>query len=154
MDGNNSLKRVATSASRSVGDTRTFDSDYYIPRAVVEKFAGEVKPRQAQPHVAVPIHSVPETGSDDGDEDGDDPGDNDLTEGDSMDGAPDSACASNWKAAASDEKKRMWAVFEETGVFAAACHHGFGPGLSAKSSGYQRVATNAVAVSLSLIVKE
>lgn len=35
------------------------------------------------------------------------------------------ACVVNWKAAASEEKKRMWSIFDETGVFAAACRHGF-----------------------------
>ena len=113
MDGNNSLKRVAPRGNRSVGDTRTFHSDYYIPRSIVEKYAHEVKPRQAQPHVEVPVEDT------DSDDDGRD------TEGDPTDGAPSSSCASNWKAAASDEKKRMWAIFEETGVFAAACRHGF-----------------------------
>ncbi|KAG1837662.1 hypothetical protein F4604DRAFT_1885677 [Suillus subluteus] len=34
-------------------------------------------------------------------------------------------CSKNWKAAASDEKKRMWAIFKETGIFVAACCHGF-----------------------------
>ena len=35
------------------------------------------------------------------------------------------SCATNWKAAASKEKKRMWGVFDETGIFACACPHGF-----------------------------
>lgn len=34
-------------------------------------------------------------------------------------------CTSNWKAAASDDKKWMWSLFEETGIFACACRHGF-----------------------------
>jgi len=33
-------------------------------------------------------------------------------------------CATNWKAAASKEKKRMWGVFDETGIFASVCPHG------------------------------
>ncbi len=115
MDGNNSLKRVAPFGNRKVGDARTFDSDYFIPPHVVDRFANEVKPRQSQPHVAVPDGTDP-----DPDSDVEEP-----TEGDPTDGAPESSCASNWKAAASDEKKHMWAIFEETGVFAAACRHGF-----------------------------
>ncbi len=115
MDGNNSLKRVAPFGNRKVGDARTFESEYYLPSAIVEKFAHEVKGRQAQPHVEVP-DDQDDAGSDAGEETG---------EGDPTDGAPDSACASNWKAAASDDKKRMWAIFEETGVFASACRHGF-----------------------------
>ena len=36
------------------------------------------------------------------------------------------ACVRNWKAAASDaQKKSMWEIFDETGIFAAACRHGF-----------------------------
>lgn len=47
-------------------------------------------------------------------------------EGDPTDGAPgvESSCTKNWKAAQSDEKKRSWDVFEETGIFASACRHG------------------------------
>ena len=49
----------------------------------------------------------------------DEPGD--PTDG--TDGEPN-PCATNWKAAAADEKKRTWGVFEETGIFACACRHG------------------------------
>ncbi|KAG2344251.1 hypothetical protein BDR05DRAFT_947638 [Suillus weaverae] len=34
-------------------------------------------------------------------------------------------CSKNWKATVGDEKKCMWAIFEETGIFVAVCHHGF-----------------------------
>ena len=123
MDGNNSLKRVAVSGTRTVGDTRTFTSDYFIPQAEVNRFAGEVKARQAQPHVEVPLARADRLQPDP--EDGDHSEDDASSDGDPTDGAPDSACASNWKAAASDEKKRMWAIFEECGIFASACRHGF-----------------------------
>jgi len=33
-------------------------------------------------------------------------------------------CTDKWKATAADDKKRMWGVFEETGIFASACWHG------------------------------
>ena len=33
-------------------------------------------------------------------------------------------CVKNWKAAADDDKKRMWAAFDESGIFACACRHG------------------------------
>lgn len=33
-------------------------------------------------------------------------------------------CVKNWKAASADEKKKMWAMFEESGIFASACRHG------------------------------
>jgi hypothetical protein len=35
-----------------------------------------------------------------------------------------SPCWKNWKAAAAEEKKRMWGIFDETGIFACACRHG------------------------------
>ena len=45
--------------------------------------------------------------------------------GDPTDGAVASSdCVKNWKAAASDEKKRTWAIFDETGIYASACRHG------------------------------
>ena len=48
----------------------------------------------------------------------------DEMEGDPTDGAPDSACAANWKATAKDEKKCTWSAFWETGIFASVCRHG------------------------------
>ncbi|KAG1884774.1 hypothetical protein F4604DRAFT_1919295 [Suillus subluteus] len=35
-----------------------------------------------------------------------------------------SDCSKNWKAAANEEKKHMWSVFDETGIFVSACRHG------------------------------
>ncbi|KAG2068473.1 hypothetical protein BDR04DRAFT_1129243 [Suillus decipiens] len=35
-----------------------------------------------------------------------------------------SDCSKNWKAVASDEKKQMWSIFDETGIFVSACCHG------------------------------
>ena len=32
-------------------------------------------------------------------------------------------CHDNWKAAAADEKKHMWSIFEEMGIFVSACRH-------------------------------
>ncbi|KAI1787603.1 hypothetical protein LXA43DRAFT_1098138 [Ganoderma leucocontextum] len=78
---------------------------YYLPTEFVDRFANEVKSRQSQLHVEVPEHLNGEVIDDDaaysdwGDED---------TEGDPTDGAPDTACATNWKAAAKDEKKRKY----------------------------------------------
>ena len=119
MDGNNSLKRFAPVGNREVGDVRTFESEYYLPTEFVDRFADEVKGRQSQPHVEVPEQLDSELMDDDADSEW---GDED--EGDPTDGAPDSACAGNWKAAAKDEKKRTWSAFWETGIFASACRHG------------------------------
>ncbi|KAI0667165.1 hypothetical protein C8Q78DRAFT_932730, partial [Trametes maxima] len=111
MDGNNSLKRMRPLGGRKVGDTHVFEeSDYYISKADVDKFANEVKSTQ------LPPRRPPEDSSSGAQE----------PEGDPTDGATgvDSSCTKNWKAAQSDDKKRSWDVFEETGIFASACRHG------------------------------
>ncbi|KAI0362962.1 hypothetical protein BV20DRAFT_959256 [Pilatotrama ljubarskyi] len=122
MDGNNSLKRVGTIGGRSAGDLRTFESDYFLPTAYVDKFANEIKAAQAQEHVDIPMADGDE---DSADENGDTWSDT-AAEGssDPTDGGNLSSCTKNWKAAASDEKKRMWSIFDECGVFACACRHG------------------------------
>ncbi|RDX48316.1 hypothetical protein OH76DRAFT_1456309 [Lentinus brumalis] len=124
MDGNNSLKRVATSGGRQAGDTRVYeDGDYFLSRDFVDSFAGEVKSRQS-PHKPELLDPVDASERDAEDE----PEEGATTEGDPTDGtantAAPSACASNWKAAAADDKKRMWAIYDETGIFASACRHG------------------------------
>ena len=125
MDGNNSLKRLAPRESRNAADLRKFENDYFLPRAFVDQFAGEVKTRQPQ--------SKPNLVSNDSSDSEDDsapaprfhatrPEDDGA---DPTDGATEpSPCASNWKAASTEERKRMWGVFEETGIFACACRHG------------------------------
>jgi hypothetical protein len=100
MDGNNSLKRMADFECR-VGDTRTFEeSDYFLAPTFVDTFAHEV-----------PSRKLPAPTQDD------------------MAGViPDNpaivACPETWKAAAPDEKKKMWGIFDETGIYASACRHG------------------------------
>ncbi|KAH9855188.1 hypothetical protein C2E23DRAFT_724520 [Lenzites betulinus] len=112
MDGNNSLKRMRPLGGRKVGDDRVFtDSDYYLPQGFVDAYANEVHskakqadPRPSSPHVMEPDMSEPR----------------DPTDGDPA----VTTCTKNWKAAQSDDKKRSWDVFEETGVFVSACRHG------------------------------
>ena len=108
LDGNNSLKRMKTGhGQRVAGDVRKLtDSDYFLDTAYVDSFADEV---QGHAKSRVKEEVV--------DEDGGyftEAGDSQLEN-----------CASNWKAAVSMERKRMWGVFDETGVFASACPHGF-----------------------------
>lgn len=112
IDGNNSLKRIASVGKRTSADVRVFESDYFLPRSFVDGFADEVRSRP-----------VPRNQSDDGPEDAFPESE---TLGDPTDGVaePPSQCTDNWKAASSDEKKKMWGVFEETGIFAGACRHG------------------------------
>src|SRR5271155_1366031 len=119
MDANFSLKRMA-SGNRNEGDTRVFnESDYFLQPEEVERYVDEVmSSRNASRGTAV----KPGTTGPDGDmseDEGDDQGD--PTDGDRVDV---SGCTVRWKAAASDEKKKMWAIFEECGQFASACCHG------------------------------
>ncbi|KAG6835638.1 hypothetical protein H0H93_016291 [Arthromyces matolae] len=129
MDGNNSLKRIKGIGNRQVADPRQFESsDYFLSADYVDQFANEVKARPTPipatattPSTTMTMEVEPQaTGSN-----GPEPNDKD-NEGDPTDGVIDmSGCTDNWKAAASDEKKKMWAIFDEAGIFACACRHGF-----------------------------
>ncbi|KAK7685839.1 hypothetical protein QCA50_011185 [Cerrena zonata] len=131
-DGNNSLKRMLPVGNRIAADTRVYNSDYILPREFVNKFADEVKSRPKDKRER--HREMQADGSEDENEDEaqDDPvmttGEN--QEGDPTDGVQATAhrdisqCVKNWKAAASDEKKRSWAIFDETGIYASACRHG------------------------------
>ena len=111
LDGNNSLKRMkSTHGRREVGDVREFhDSDYFLTNAYVNLFENEVH-RPAKVHVKQ------------------EPEDTTISEDEGYVTEANEPqfenCVSNWKAAASVEKKRMWGVFDETGIFASACPHG------------------------------
>jgi hypothetical protein len=113
MDGNNSLKRIRQVGSHAIADHRVFESDYFLSHEYVNKFADEVK-RKA-PAVEDPDDSenVPETLS---------PHEVDPTDGEQS--SVTVACADNWKASQANELRRMWNIYEETGIFAAACRHG------------------------------
>jgi hypothetical protein len=128
IDGNNSLKRVRQVGNHTIADKRVFeDSDYFISQEYVNQFVDEVK---AQKNTRNSDGDVAEPATEQGAEQG-----GIVTEaaaelpsdgGDPTDGAEGPVpCADNWKAAAADDAKRMWALFDETGVFAAACRHGF-----------------------------
>ncbi|KAG1885372.1 hypothetical protein F4604DRAFT_1878101 [Suillus subluteus] len=108
LDGGNSAKRMAEGA-RNRGDMREYtESDYLLPRTYVDKFANEVQSRNLE------TLDSPEANDDD----------DDNTEADPTRLNIASDCSKNWKAAASDEKKRMWSIFDETGIFVSACRHG------------------------------
>ncbi|RDX47631.1 hypothetical protein OH76DRAFT_1456691 [Lentinus brumalis] len=118
IDGNNSLKRIAKIGDREIADRREFTaSDYYLLEEYVDRFKDEVKSTRGQDAGIVEADSDSEW-EDDQEEQG--------TPADFA-GADDilRQCTQNWKAAAKDEKKKMWSIFEETGVFASACRHGF-----------------------------
>ena len=120
LDGNNSLKRIAPTAKHQQGDMRVLeDSDYYLSRDYVDRFANEVQSRRMEKGKDV-AGDMYDSGNDaDEDEDhGGDPADAVPAE------SPLASCTRNWKAASAEEKKKMWAVFDETGIFASACPHG------------------------------
>ncbi|OSC99715.1 hypothetical protein PYCCODRAFT_1372708 [Trametes coccinea BRFM310] len=121
MDGNSSAKRVAKIGERNVGDIREFlESDYYPLTSFVEGFRHEVKRR---PEPADPDEDAWSDVSDD-EPDGDTNRDADPTDFASADDML-RQCTRNWKSAARDEKKKTWGIFDETGIFASACCHGF-----------------------------
>ncbi|KAI1782519.1 hypothetical protein LXA43DRAFT_977529 [Ganoderma leucocontextum] len=109
-------RMVGTISGRVAGDTRMFDSDYFLSREYVNGFADEVKSRQAQ--------AKPDLPDSDPDDSGDEGTQVDIsaypTDSEAAKSAP---CARHWKAAASDDSKRMWGTFDETGIFACACRH-------------------------------
>ncbi|KAI0075055.1 hypothetical protein K474DRAFT_1685473 [Panus rudis PR-1116 ss-1] len=137
-DGNNSLKRMLPFNNRAASETRLLeDSDYFLPRDFVNnirknliflilpirfflmKYASEVRSRSnacdnkwdtVDDEVSEPRAQA--------DEEGDPTDGGDHTQGSGID-----ECVKNWKAAAADEKKRTWAIFDETGVFVSACRH-------------------------------
>lgn len=109
-----------------LSDARTFeDSDYYLPNAYVDRFSNEVQrgthtterdtsheSTEYEDRHAEPTH-IQDTPAD--------------PSGDPTDGTKSgelAECVKNWKSAAAEEKKRMWSIFEETGIFASACRHG------------------------------
>ncbi|KAH7904203.1 hypothetical protein BJ138DRAFT_1239965, partial [Hygrophoropsis aurantiaca] len=103
FDGNNSLSRAASLGGRSVGDNRVFKSDYFLDPDYVNVFADEVGTSSTAPGDAVTA--------------------DDVTSPDNPEDVM-SGCTKNFKAAASDSKKKAWGIFEETGIFACACRHG------------------------------
>ncbi|KIJ45328.1 hypothetical protein M422DRAFT_166820, partial [Sphaerobolus stellatus SS14] len=109
IDGNNSLRRVNTKLTRNVEayiDSRTARTDYWITPEQVDVF----KDQNIEEWVE---NDVLEPGVD-----GDEPGD--VTAG-----TPSvTVCVERWKNAGPEERKKMWQMFHETGVFVAACRHG------------------------------
>ncbi|KAI0323448.1 hypothetical protein GY45DRAFT_1349791 [Cubamyces sp. BRFM 1775] len=103
IDGNNSAKWVATAGRE---DPRTFESDYFLPRHVVDKYKDEVK-RKIQP--------VLKNNSDENEAPGEAPDGQDNP----------TPCTERWKASAAEHEKRALNIYETTGIFACACRHGF-----------------------------
>ncbi|KAJ3765148.1 hypothetical protein FB446DRAFT_655642 [Lentinula raphanica] len=123
VDGNNSLKWLKSIGNRQVADKREFDdSDYYLSSDFVNRFSDEVTKARTTKSTSVQISPTTPVEEDDA---------NDWidVEGDPTDGAiaeDDLAhCTDNWKASSAESNKRMWDGFQESGIFASACRHGF-----------------------------
>jgi hypothetical protein len=115
LDGNNSAKRVDT-GFRQAGDTRVFKSSRFLEPEEVDKFKLEdirVKGPEVPP--PPPLFEEEEDGSEVPDSAGGSGSESKLEVGD---------CVKNWKAAQSDNKKRVMDMFDETGWFACGCRHG------------------------------
>lgn len=121
LDGGNSAKRMAGLGGRERGDTRTYtDSDYMISRDFVDSFANEVRPRHSGTSDSDDADPVAGVFNTTGEEDTH----LEVNAGDLVTQVMSSDCSKNWKAAANEENKRMWSVFDETGIFVSACRHG------------------------------
>ncbi|KAI0684138.1 hypothetical protein BC835DRAFT_1293887 [Cytidiella melzeri] len=107
MDGNNSLKRMAMTSDRTAADTRVLDdSTYFLPRQFVDQYAKE--------NSATPVQTTDGLGATDGAH----KLKSDLRK------KLLNQCVDNWKSAAKEESKRMWSIFDESGISASACRHG------------------------------
>ena len=51
MDGNNSLKRMLPVDNREAADARVLDSEYFLPKEFVDRYANEVKSVRRGPQV-------------------------------------------------------------------------------------------------------
>lgn len=125
LDGNDSAKRMKVLSFRNVGDTRTFQSDNFIPP---DEADGWARDRTLTRGPEVPLADGKDSWED---------VDEMLTEnvqdvepaGEGEQPARKdgeiSNCVKNWKAAQTDgKKKRAIGMFDETGWFACGCRHG------------------------------
>ena len=139
-------------ANRAAADTRVLDSDYFLPKDFVDRFANEIKGarRVAGPQVKnkrsgdvtdsedkeAAVRTRNEAGdptdglaenvpTEAGDVESDQEARSESDAENTLTAKIREACVTNWKAAAADEKKKMWSIFDECGVFACACRHGF-----------------------------
>lgn len=141
-DGNMSLRRFAKVGT---ADTARFDSSYFVSRDEVEKFAGVVQVRKTdtskgkrkkQSASGAALQETEDAEDANLEMEGNEIKGPDVVdkEGGSLPVVEDplastfellpSECAEKWKANADDNKKVMWDVFDECGVFITVCRHG------------------------------
>ncbi|KAF8582264.1 hypothetical protein K439DRAFT_1511399 [Ramaria rubella] len=110
VDGNNSLRQVDASLTKGTNlllDSRITCTDLWLTRMQVDVFKNEIK---AKAKSQKKDDTWLETGK---------PGD--VTSGaDAV-----MVCIERWKNGGPEEQKKMWEMFDETGVFIMVCWHGF-----------------------------
>ncbi|KAG8919151.1 hypothetical protein FRC02_001856 [Tulasnella sp. 418] len=135
IDGNNSLKRFGNAGN---ADRRDFKSDYYLSREDVDSFTNEGVKKPLQKGKRGRKDQVDDLGNEEDEADVDvemrnveTQQSNDEWNTPAMDNVEKdledviSVCVERWKANADDSKKGMFGCFEESGIFAAFCRHGF-----------------------------
>lgn len=117
IDGNNSLKRWSSSiyGTSPRDDSRTRRSDYWLQRAKVDQFQlNGAQPREVSSFDIKFTKLIFNQ---------QDPTDDweDVVQSDS---APFN-CVDRWRNAGPEARKRMFSIFDESGIFIAACRHRF-----------------------------
>jgi hypothetical protein len=120
IDGNNSLKRWASSTYGLTPrqDSRQACSDYWVDQATVDKFKDMVRRSEVCLYMCVGNRNRCELGQANADD-----WENHATE----QVGPESNfnCTERWRNAGPEQRKKMFLVFDESGIFIAACRHRF-----------------------------
>ncbi|KAG2108919.1 uncharacterized protein F5147DRAFT_576382 [Suillus discolor] len=105
INSNNSLKRWSSSIDGSTtrGDLRKFRTDYWLDHTIVDGFKDDVRGR---------LNTA--TNNDDW---------QDIVP--PNESAPPFTCIDRWRNAGPEQCKQMFAIFDESGIFIAACRHQF-----------------------------
>jgi hypothetical protein len=114
LDGNNSAKLIdpAIRSGEERPDPRSGMSSIWLTESYVNQFKDEVRSARARQGQWWPASSDP-----------DDPW---IDEPDSNDSAePPSVCVDRWRNAAPESRKKMFAIFKQSGIFVTVCRHGF-----------------------------
>jgi Kyakuja-Dileera-Zisupton transposase len=122
VDGNNSLKCLCAAIDNAIArlDSRSLPSDRWLSAEEVNRFADEVK-RQPVGVLLVQLYlgrlntqqvknPNPDVAFDDWEDDQD---------------SPQAECVKQWRNAGPEQRKKMFALFEESGIFIAVCRHHF-----------------------------
>ncbi|EIW81516.1 hypothetical protein CONPUDRAFT_90395 [Coniophora puteana RWD-64-598 SS2] len=117
MDGNDSLKRVfkrsqdisdPSGTSSELPSSLAVPPDRYLDREAVDKWANGALDNLISDEVSFSSDIVFEPSF--------------ILR---LQGMEDNPCAGRWKNMKDDITKKMWSIFDETGIFLAVCRHGF-----------------------------